>query len=106
VEGESVVPLLKGASSLKRKEILLECAPSFQTLTNGKIKYIWSVESGDEQLFDMESDPKECHDLTKKEEKQDLLQFWRNKLIKKLHNRPEGFTDGYTLIPGKKYPLE
>jgi len=32
------------------------------------------------------------------------LAEWRGRLIRRLSNRPEGFTDGTKLIPGRPYP--
>lgn len=33
-----------------------------------------------------------------------LVQQWRARLVTKLAKRPEGFSDGTSLIPGRPYP--
>jgi arylsulfatase A-like enzyme len=37
--------------------------PDYLGITDGRWKYIWYPEGGTEQLFDLESDPRELHDL-------------------------------------------
>lgn len=76
-----------------------------QYLTDGKMKYIWHVTTGTEQLFQIETDYKELHDLSKDPAYQEELLRWRGRLIHELAGRPEGYTDGERLIPGRQ-PLE
>jgi choline-sulfatase len=101
VEGRSLVPLLRGESTLQREYLHLECAPFFQALTNGKEKYVWLPQSGAEQFFDLENDPQELHDLSNAPDSQSTLAQWRTRLIAELKDRPEGFTDGQQLIAGR-----
>jgi arylsulfatase len=68
-------------------------------LTDGREKYVWFVESGREQLFDLVNDPRELHDISGRG-----VTKWRKRLIEKLRGRPEGFTDGKRLIAGRPYP--
>lgn len=107
VDGKSLMPLLRGESANQvewRNYIHVEHSPIFQALTDGKEKYIWFVENGHEQLFDLTNDPKECKNLADNSEYSDILILWRERMITKLSGRPEKFTDGEKLIPGRPYP--
>ena len=61
-------------------------------------------ESGGEQLFDLDKDLREEHDLANDNGQHLRLGEWRARLVKGLHGRQEGFTDGTKLIPGRPYP--
>ncbi len=123
VDGKSLTPLLKGwDDSPLRSYIHGECTHDFlfdarkrpespkhnyvyekgsHFLTDGKMKYIWYVTSGREQLFDLQTDYQECHDLAEKPDYQQTLLSWRERLVKELEGRPEGFSDGKNLIAGQ-----
>jgi len=73
------------------------------TLTDGKEKYIWFVRDGRDQFFDLAADPTECHDLIADPSASGRVSHWRNVLIQELAGRPEGFSDGKRLIPGRSY---
>ena len=66
-------------------------------------KYIWLSDSGEEQYFDLESDPHELTNLISSPGKQERIKYLRNCLIKELTGRSEGFTDGERLIAGRPY---
>jgi arylsulfatase len=104
VEGRSLVPLLRGEDVSWRPYIHIEHAPIHQSLTDGKEKFIWFVGDGREQFFDLARDPLECHDLIRSAEMAGRVSMWRERLIAELKGRPEGFTDGKRLIPGRPYP--
>ena len=72
-----------------------------QFLTDGRHKYIWHVTSGAEQLFDVENDPGELHDLAADPACAAELAAWRARLARELAGRPEGYSDGERLIPGR-----
>ena len=69
-------------------------------LTDGREKYIWWCD-GREQLFDLQNDPRELCDLVESEPQK--LENWRQKLIEKLRERPEGWSDGATLTANQPY---
>jgi arylsulfatase A-like enzyme len=71
-----------------------------QFLVNETTKYIWNPITGDELLFDLESDPRETEDLSADPDCRSTLEQCRETLIDRLEGRPEGFTDGETLQPG------
>ncbi len=123
VDGHSLAPLLKGESrQWPRPWLHGECCHDFmfglksvpesekhnyfyengsQYITDGRLKYIWYVTSGKEQLFDVVNDYREQHDLSADPAYEKDLVFFRNALIRELRGRPEGFTDGERLIPGQ-----
>ncbi|MBA2277318.1 MAG: arylsulfatase [Chloroflexia bacterium] len=104
VEGKSFLPLARGNEREWRPYLHGEhtiFAQSMQWLTNGHEKYIWLSGTGHEQLFDLDIDPHELHDLASDPAATDRLAHWRHLLIAELAGREEGFTDGSRLIPGR-----
>jgi arylsulfatase A-like enzyme len=113
VDGVSLVPTLRGRVQEIRPWLHFEHAPcyskaqAFHALTDGRYKYIWRPTDGSQQLFDLEADPHEEHDLARDESQRELLNAWRTRMINRLADRPEGFSDGQSLIPGRPYkPLQ
>jgi arylsulfatase A-like enzyme len=104
VEGRSLLPLLRGEQVEWRSHLHIEHSPLHQSLTDGREKYIWFVQDGREQLFDLTADPTECHDLAPAPESAERLARWRRLLVEELKDRPEGFSDGERLVPGRPYP--
>lgn len=122
VEGMSMAPLLKGETDTPWREYIHgECTHDFmfttktrpqanhrnlfyekgsQFLTDGRMKYIWHVTSGTEQLFDVRWDYREQQNLAEKQEYASELEKWRRRLVEELKGRPEGFSDGENLIAG------
>ncbi len=109
VDGVSLVPLLRGKQQVIRQWLHFEHSPcysrnqAFHALTDGRYKYIWRPTDGREHLFDLEKDPQEEHDLSREASRRALLAQWRSRLIQRLAPRPEGFSDGKQLIPGRPY---
>lgn len=64
-------------------------------------KYCWFTQSGKEQYFDLQNDPKEMHDGINDECFRERIDYLRKMLIKELVGREEGFTDGERLISGR-----
>ena len=87
-----------------RPYLHIEHAPVHQSLTDGAEKFIWFVADGREQFFDLTDDPDERHDLIDSPTDADRIERWRRRLIGDLADRPEGFSDGNRLIPGRPYP--
>ena len=110
VDGVSLVPVLKGRRQAVRPWLHTEhatCysyAQAFHALTDGRQKYIWRPADGSEHLFDLREDPCEEHDLARDASHGRALLRWRDRLVQRLAKRPEGFSDGARLIPGRKYP--
>lgn len=57
------------------------------------------LRDGHEQLFDLEADPQELHDLA--EEEPDVLARHRELLARELAGREEGFVEDGRLVPGR-----
>ena len=104
VDGSSLRPLLSGGPEPRdwRPHLHGECTPFEHYLTDGQEKYIWNPSDGRELLFDLVRDPNELLDLASRPGQAERLGVWRNRLIEQLKGRPEGFTDGESLISGRK----
>ena len=103
VEGLSLLPLLRGEKIKWRDYVHIQHAPSTQAVTDGRQKYFWYNEDGREQFFDLTEDPNECHNLIGDHLYRERIELWRKRLIQELTGRPEGFTDGRRLIPGRPF---
>jgi arylsulfatase A-like enzyme len=104
VEGRSLAPWIRGETpAWDRGWLLLEHAPTFLALTDGREKYLWFAQSGREQFFDLTRDPGERHDAIADPEYAERVALWRERLVRELADRPEGFSDGRRLIPGRPY---
>ncbi len=110
VDGYSVVAALRDPAAKVRPWVHFEHAPiyseeqGFQAMTDGHFKYIWRPKTGREQLFDLAKDPHEEHDLAAVAASSAELKRWRERMVKRLAPRPEGFSDGVKLIAGRPYP--
>lgn len=107
VDGQSLLPLT--ASPETKQRVWLHGGHSYDDFSNHwivteKDKYIWYSQTGREQYFDLASDPHELSDLIFDPARQDRIRELRSCLISSLLDRPEGFTDGTRLIPGRDYP--
>lgn len=122
VDGRSLAPMLCGADRTPVRVYMHgECTHDFmfdakirpqsdchnflyekgsQFLTDGKMKYIWYVTSGREQLFDVENDFAEAQDLSENPAYAQEVRLWRKRMAKELAGRPEGFSDGTNLFAG------
>ncbi len=112
VEGKSILPLLNKSDVVWREYIHGEHVLEGQHLginnhshhyiVTGKDKFIWFSHDGREQYFDLEHDPNELHNLIKDSRYTDRINYLRDKLIKELEGREEGYSDGTKLIAGRK----
>jgi arylsulfatase A-like enzyme len=104
VEGTNLVKLLQGKIPATDRVLHLQFAPLHHTLTDGKEKFIWFTKDGREQFFRLTDDSNEMHDLIRCPDEAERIAYWRQRMIEKLRDCPEGFTDGHRLIPGRPYP--
>jgi arylsulfatase A-like enzyme len=118
VEGHSFLPLAQGAgqvpdsspithrSSLAWRSHLhgehTTLGQSVHWVTDGHEKYVWLSGSGHEQLFDLDADPQERHDLAQDSGASNRVAHWRHVLVGELYDRPEGFVEGDHLVPGRR----
>lgn len=124
VDGKSLLPLIRETSSAYKKGSPVSTVGSqdgtFRTYLHGehsygdlsnhfivteKDKFCWFSATGQEQYFRLSEDPHELHDLIHTPDAQERITYLRSLLIQELNGRPEGFTDGQRLIPGREYPL-
>jgi len=114
VTGRSVLPLLRGGGSSPdqagwRDALHGEHSGIYQYdlgvhyLVDQHAKYVWWSQTGREQLFDLEADPTEMHDLALAPAAETALAPWRRRMVQQLRHRPEGFPDGERLIPGRPH---
>lgn len=108
IDGKSLVPAIKG-KSLDRPYIygthseMADCHGGFHFITDGRQKFIWWVEQGCEQFFDLESDPGECTDLSEDTAFKSQIDTMRSHLIELLQESPEGFVKDGKLVTGRHY---
>jgi arylsulfatase A-like enzyme len=109
ITGLSVLPLIRGRSDNWREALhgehagCYEKADGMHYLVDSGTKYVWYSQTGQEHLFNLRADPHELHDLAQGPDGETLLGPWRHRLIARLRDRPEGFTDGDRLIPGRRH---
>ncbi len=109
VDGLSLVPVLRGSEAPLREMLHYEHSPlyrpeqGFHALVDRQYKYIWRPSNGEEQLFDLTADILEEHNLAVAPGQAETLALWRGRMIQRLSGRPEGFTDGQTLLAGRPY---
>ncbi|MDO5026384.1 MAG: arylsulfatase [Tissierellia bacterium] len=103
VDGRSVKKLLdnpgtKWRTYLHGEHVLGEFSNQF--IIKLPYKYIWYSQTGLEQLFNLEDDPKEKNDLASREDHKKILDQLRDMLIEEIKDREEGFVKNNRLIPG------
>lgn len=92
IEGRSVLPLARGETVPWREYIHGQHTGTHDMhyLTDGKHKYIWHHRTGEEQLFDLQADPRECHDLAGLPEQRAARDRWRERMISHLESKQAG----------------
>jgi choline-sulfatase len=105
VDGRSMLALANGASDGWRPYLDLEhdvCySPSnhWNALTDGRWKYIYHARDGEEQLFDLQTDPAEMDDLAPLAAHEAELRRWRARLVAHLAERGDQWVKGGRLVP-------
>ncbi len=109
-DGRSLAGVLRGEADGPDRDVLhgehavcYRPEQAYHSLTDGRIKYIWFSQTGVERLFDLAADPTECRDLAGRAEHAEELRRWRGRLIERLADRPEGFVEDGTLVPGRPH---
>lgn len=108
VTGSSLLPLMRNASDVTWRDALhgehaghYDYAEGAHYLVDERFKYIWFSQTGREQLFDLDSDPNELHDLSSGAP--DRLEPWRERMVEELKTRPEGFVRDGQLVAGRPH---
>jgi arylsulfatase A-like enzyme len=103
VDGQSLLPLVRGDTSRWREHLHGECAEvpgtnsGQQWFVTPDRKYIWHPGTGVEQYFNLQQDPREMHEVSGEARYADEIEHFRGLMVKKLQGRPEGFSDGKEL---------
>ncbi|EJX03360.1 choline-sulfatase [gut metagenome] len=107
MDGQSLVGLVQKPNPVWRRWIDLEHATCYSdhnywcALTDGKIKYIWFLHTGEEQLFDLVNDPQETTDVSKDRKYQQLLTVLREAMVEHLSERGEEWVKNGQLVVRK-----
>lgn len=105
IEGKSLLRLIKTKGEGWRPYIDLEhnicygAENHWNGLTDGRWKYLYLAMDGEEQLFHLESDPHELHDLAGIPEYESTLRTWRARLVDHLAPRGNLWVRNGKLIP-------
>jgi len=100
LDGRSLLDPVRGKDAGWRQWIDLEhdvCydpGNHWNSLTDGRTKYIFHAPDGREQLFDLTTDPHEMEDRGGSAAHETLLRTWRNRMIEHCAVRGEGFVKG------------
>lgn len=104
VDGFSLYDEIKGLEKNDREylhgEHSFHSQLSSHFIVTVKDKYIWYSQTGEEQYFNLEIDPKETHNAIHDEIYQPRIQQLRAWLIDELKDREEGYSDGEKLMVG------
>lgn len=110
-EGCSLVPVCRDAEQRPDREYVhgehAACysREGMQFLTDGREKYVWFTGSGEEQFFDLDSDPQELRDLSGEMAARPRLELWRERMVCELAGREEDrLSDGKRLLAGRLLP--
>lgn len=109
VEGDSIWDLARANGKLPEqpwREYLhgehAQGMDSTQWITDGREKYIWYSQTGEEQFFNLAEDPRELHNLMDSPQAQERIHYWRSVLIQELEGREEGYVQDGSLVVGRK----
>ncbi|MBX3180027.1 MAG: arylsulfatase [Candidatus Hydrogenedentes bacterium] len=117
IDGRSLIDAIRGADDWRpwidlEHDICYGERNHWSGLTDGRIKYIFHAFDGEEQLFDLEKDPGEIHDLAGDPAHADTLHTWRERLIAHLEHRGEEWVkDGklalrpQSILKSPNYPV-
>jgi arylsulfatase A-like enzyme len=101
VDGKSVLPLMQGETDSIREYLHGEhSAGAFSNhwIRADKYLYAWYSQTGEEQLFDIESDPNTMHSIAA--DNQEKVSELRSYLISELKDREEGYVKNGQLVTG------
>jgi arylsulfatase A-like enzyme len=107
--GSSLLPVLHGGATPVRDVLHGEHAGQYEYedgmhyLVSRRYKYVWYSQRPCEHLFDLQEDPGELHDLSREADGEQRLQPWRDRLVRILQDRPEGFVQNGELVRGVQH---
>lgn len=97
MDGRSLKTLVQTDHPAWRKYIDLEHATCYSEenywcgLTDGKMKYVWNLHNGSEQLFDLQKDPQELHNCVADKAYINIRQEMKTALAEHLKERGDSF---------------
>lgn len=103
IEGQSMMKLVRGETPMLREWLHGEHEAGIASnhfIVTETDKYIWYSQTGVEQYFDLEKDPKELCDLIQEPSCQERISYLRSKLVERLKDSEEGYSDGVELKVG------
>jgi arylsulfatase A-like enzyme len=98
-DGRSLLPLMRDSDNTWREYIHGEHCwcysheQEMQYVTDGREKFIWLPRTGQQQFFDLTSDPGECNNLIDETPWADRIEVWRRRLIEELASRNCGWCE-------------
>ncbi|MGN1264653.1 MAG: arylsulfatase, partial [Muribaculaceae bacterium] len=111
MDGASMLSLVKSNDAPWRRFIDFEHATCYSdhnywvALTDGHMKYIWFVHTGDEQLFDLDNDATESINLIDNKKYRKTLAEMRSAMIKHLEERGDEWVKDGQLVTREKTQL-
>ena len=108
VDGISMAPEIISGQAKERDYLHGEHSGGIQSnhyIVTKHDKYIWFSQTGREQYFNLDIDPREEHDGIHDENYQERITVLRNYLIDELKDREEGYSDGKQLLKGTPKPV-
>jgi arylsulfatase A-like enzyme len=116
-DGRSLLAPIRGGGAPWREALDLEHATCYWRenqwtgLTDGRWKYVYWAPTGAQQLFDLDADPGETHDLARDPESASRVREWRARMVEELAPRGEPWVVGGDLglrpkpmVYGPNYP--
>lgn len=92
IDGESMLKIIEGTNDW-RQLLGLEHSQIYEednawiALTDGSYKYVYFTLTGKEQLFNLDADPFELHNIISEKEADSLCNYWYKKMVEYLKER-------------------
>jgi len=99
-DGRSLLDPIRGKTEGWREwidfehDVCYDVSNHWNALTDGRWKYIFHAPDGEEQLFDLASDPGELRDLAPEPEHAAALRLWRGRMVEHLSERGAPYVVG------------
>ncbi|HEX5432296.1 MAG TPA: arylsulfatase [Bryobacteraceae bacterium] len=103
LDGQSLLELVRGGAKWREyidleHDVCYSPENHWNALTDGRQKYIFHAQNGEEQLFDLVNDPYELHDLAAEPTRAKALLLWRRRLTNHLAERGDQFVKNGKLV--------
>lgn len=105
VDGATLLPFAKSTKPKGWREYIemehsgcYELGSGWVALTDGKTKYVWWYNRGEESLFDLTKDREEIVDLSTTDRRAKDLELWRSKMVEILEERGDEWVKDGELV--------